>query len=473
MKMTKKHVELGHVLLIILLCIVSMIAGTRAARLQAKAAMEEEEEYMTAAGGAIQKSYLTGPGDLAEEAPVWTRNEKMRKQLMKEAIPSQWDSRNLGKTGTIRNQGDLSTCWAFASLSGVEAYLLPDESQDFSVDHMITYCGFGDRAKSGGTFAMALAYLTAWRGPVYEWEDPYNDGTNNPMAKVRYHLQEAQLLNNDPAAVKLAVLRYGAVQSSMYADEGILVTDDTTSYFNSECDSYYYDGPEKTNHDVLIIGWDDNYSAKNFVKEPPVNGAFLCQNSWGSEFGEGGYFYVSYADTRIINFAMTYSRIDPPGVYDSIYQHDDLGWVAQMGFDEFSAWGANVFTARGDEKLAAVGFYAVQPGTSYEVYVELDPDTTAFGERQLLAEGTFRYAGFYTVDLDQKISLEQGQKFALIIRLSTTSRANQLAAEAEENGARAVVNSRESYISADGEHWYDASLTLGCNLCLKGYTTED
>ena len=470
--MTKKHFEIGHILLVLVLCIAAMVGGTRASRLPAKAASEEEESFV-AEGSILAKSILTGPGEQAEEAPVWQRTDRLRRQLMKDAVPESWDSRYLGKTGTIRNQGDLSTCWAFASLSGVEAYLLPEEKQDFSVDHMITYCGLGDRAKAGGTFAMALAYLTAWRGPVYEKEDPYNDGQTNPTAKVRYHLQEAQLLNNDPAAVKLAVLRYGAVQSSMYADEGILVTDDTTSYFNSDCDSYYYDGTEKTNHDVLIIGWDDNYSAKNFVKTPPMDGAFLCQNSWGSEFGAGGYFYVSYADTRIINFAMTYSRIDPVDVYDHIYQHDDLGWVAQMGFDELTSWGANVFTAKEDELIAAVGMYAVQPGTDYEIYYELDPDTSEFSERQLLASGSFKYAGFYTVDFDKKVPVEEGDRFALIIKLTSPTQGNQLAAEAEENGARAVVNSRESYISADGEHWYDAGLTLGCNLCLKVYTIED
>ena len=471
MKKKKKHAEIGHVVLVVFLCLFAMILGTRASRLRAWAA-GEEDPIAVHAGGAAAESYLMGPAGEAEAEPILTRTLSLKKSLMTTAVPTVWDSRNVGKTGTIRNQGDLSTCWAFASLSGVEAFLLPEEPQDFSVDHMITYCGFGDRAKSGGTFAMALAYLTAWRGPVYEKDDPYNDGQTNPMAKVRYHLQGAELLNNDPAAVKLAVLRYGAVQSSMYADEGILISNDTTSYYNADCFSYYYDGAEKTNHDVLIIGWDDTYSAKNFVKQPPVDGAFLCQNSWGDDFGENGYFYVSYADTRIINFAMTYSRIDPVGVYDHIYQHDDLGWVAQMGFDEFAAWGANVFTAERDESLRAVGLYAVQPGTRYEIYFESEPDTTDFSERQLVASGTFRNAGYYTIDLDRAIPLEEGERFGLVIKMSTTVRGNQLAAEAEENGARAVVNSRESYISADGEHWYDAGLTLGCNLCLKGYTVE-
>lgn len=36
------------------------------------------------------------------------------------------------------------------------------------------------------------------------------------------------------------------------------------------------------NHGVCIVGWDDTYSANNFVTKPSADGAFLCRNSWGS-----------------------------------------------------------------------------------------------------------------------------------------------------------------------------------------------
>jgi len=43
-------------------------------------------------------------------------------------------------------------------------------------------------------------------------------------------------------------------------------------------------------HAVPIIGYDNN-----FVVSPTENGAFLCQNSWGTSWGKNGFFYMPYS----------------------------------------------------------------------------------------------------------------------------------------------------------------------------------
>ncbi len=54
-------------------------------------------------------------------------------------------------------------------------------------------------------------------------------------------------------------------------------------------------------HSVIIIGWDDTYSKNNFPESnrPNTDGAYLVQNSWGSEWGKDGTFYVSYDDIYV------------------------------------------------------------------------------------------------------------------------------------------------------------------------------
>lgn len=101
----------------------------------------------------------------------------------------------------------------------------------------------------------------------------------------------------------------------------------------------------------------------NFSLEPEGDGAFICKNSWGESFGDGGYYYVSYYDRHIGNKAIAYTRLDEIGVYDTIYQYDELGWVGQIGYRKPSAHIANIFVANSNEALEAVSFYTLGENT--------------------------------------------------------------------------------------------------------------
>ena len=70
---------------------------------------------------------------------------------------------------------------------------------------------------------------------------------------------------------------------------------------------FFYDIEEKETepHAVSIIGWDDNYSKENFVsptgRKPEHDGAYIAANSWGTEWGDKGCFYISYEDCSVHN----------------------------------------------------------------------------------------------------------------------------------------------------------------------------
>ena len=393
-------------------------------------------------------------------------------------LPSQWDNRKIGRTASIKNQGSLGTCWAFAALGGLEALWLPQNLESFSVDHLVMNQKAATAAEEGGNFTMVLAYLTGWKGPVWEADDPYADGITSTDAPVQGHLQEAQFLQDDSYAIKAAVLQNGAVQSSVHMDEALRRGDEDTEYYNAEKSAYYYDGTEGYNHDVLIIGWNDAYSRANFAKMPPGDGAFICQNSWGETFGEQGFFYVSYYDTAIAKNTLAFTRLDQPGVYDSIYQYDELGWTGLMGFEAEEAWGANVFTAQDSEALKAVSFYTVDDMTSYEIYVDLKPnpnrEVDPFSERILVAQGNQQHAGYYTIDLEKELLLQKGQSFAVIVHIVTPGSSMPLAAEyGRDDKETVIVRPQESYISADGIVWEDSGRTLDCNVCIKAFTKAE
>ena len=120
-----------------------------------------------------------------------------------------------------------------------------------------------------------------------------------------------------------------------------------TGYYN-EWTAAYYDPQEETqNHEILILGWDDSFSRFLFAQTPDQDGAFICQNSWGEDFGDQGIFYVSYADANIARTAMAYTKIEPTDNYDRIYQTDGCGGDARGTTTESA--GLQMFIAQAKE----------------------------------------------------------------------------------------------------------------------------
>ena len=223
----------------------------------------------------------------------------------------------------------------------------------------------------------------------------------------------------------------------------------------------------------MILGWDDSFSRFLFAQTPDQDGAFICQNSWGEDFGDQGIFYVSYADANIAGTAMAYTKIEPADNYDRIYQTDDCGWRGRQGYDDGECWFANVYRAGEGEQLAAAGFYAVGEGTSYELYLVETPSGTAdFSKRRLLKRGTFRWSGYYTVELSEEIPLRDGERFALLVHINTPSIKNPVAVEyqGDPDAQNVTTDGKYGFISRDGNDWDLTEEKYGSNVCLKAYT---
>ena len=391
------------------------------------------------------------------------------------AAPSFYDLRTLGKLTPVRNQGSCGSCWSFATYGSLESNLLPSEIWDFSENHLKNNHGFDLGHCEGGNEQMSTAYLARWSGPANEADDPYNPSSNiSPSGlTVRKHLQEVLIIPNrlgslDNENIKQAIMAYGALMTSMYFGNG---------YYNSTYRAYYYNGTPFSNHAVAIVGWDDNFDKNNFSSIPPGDGAFIIKNSWGTSWGENGYFYISYYDTSIGKYNYVFNGAEPTMHYSHIYQYDPLGWLSALGYGSNTAWFSNIFTASASESLAAVSFHTASPNSSYELYiyttVTSGPTTGSLAGSQT---GTIASAGYHTISLNSPVPLISGQKFSIVMKLTTPGYNYPIPIEEPFTGysSQATANPGESYVSSDGSSWTDLtsnSWCVECNVCLKAFTS--
>ena len=403
-----------------------------------------------------------------------TASASMARIAAEVELPKHYDMRELERVTPVRDQGLYGTCWAFASLAALETTLTPQENLMFSPDHMSLCNSFSLGQNEGGEYTMAIAYMASWQGPVYESDDPYGDGKTNPDLKARKHLEEAQILApKDYVAIKEAIYKYGAVETSIYTQ--MKTANSWSGYYNRERATYYYNQEATCNHDIIIVGWDDDFPKEYFTITPENDGAFICKNSWGTEFGEDGYFYVSYEDANIGTTNVVYTKLGDANNFDNIYQSDLLGWRGQLGYEKDQAYFANVYRAGEDEELAAVSFYATDVDTTYQVYVVPEfEDEDSLNDRKLVAEGSFEQAGYYTVRLDEAVKLKDNQKFAVVVHIQTPGAIHPVAIEydADSRTREFDITDGEGYISLYGNKWMSAEKNKDCNLCLKAFTND-
>ncbi len=398
-------------------------------------------------------------------------------------LPSYYDLRKLGKLTSVGDQGTSGVCWAFASLGSLESCLLPYESWNFSENNMKNILsssypqGFDREPNDAGSWEAATAYLTRYSGPVTSSQDPFNDysGYSPSGLTTVKHVQDTVLLDPrnitgtiDNSQIKNAIMEYGAVYSLMTYDD---------FYFNPITCGYYYNGSLSVNHAVDIVGWDDNYSKNNFINGAPGNGAFIVRNSWGSNWGDNGYFYVSYYDKYLASsdYNVVFMDAEPTSNYDSIYQYDPYGAVGNLGYNTDEGWFSNIFRSNGNEKLEASSFYVFSQNSSYKIYVYLNPkgNNPTDGVLADYQSGIIKSEGYKTIQLDKIVKLVKGQKFSVVVELSSPNNIYPITIEYPLDGysSKATASPGESYVSEDGISWEDlTSILPNANVCLKAFT---
>lgn len=431
-------------------------------------------------------------------------------------LPEKYVNEKLPDT---RNQGVFGTCWAHASLAAAEANLMKTGivgpgKLDTSELHLAYFAyhtttdplgGISQDTREigpagdnylmqGGNTLQATRTLFAWLGAADENIAPYSNagaamdsGLDHGIAfEDLAHIKNAYLINpvEEREEAKRLIYEYGAITVSYLAAQNGDVfsyqgeTYEFTDFYNADHNAYYCPVSTITNHAVVIVGWDDNFSKENFAIPPKGDGAWLIRNSWTASNAQShnGYFWMSYYDKSMSHDSYAY-EMDREDNYDNNYQYDGSYFSTSSYLDTC----ANVFEVKVGEQgesLEAIAFETDHTNLEYvvEIYIEVDEKgDPSSGKLAAIRKGNTKYAGYHTVELEHPVTLNNGERFAVVVKLIKEEYLIGINYESAINagGYSSIphINEGESFYYQNGQ-WKDQYFGEGQsgNFCIKAFT---
>ena len=224
------------------------------------------------------------------EPPDWRKEAHFDPCVASRDLPAAYDWRNETGCPPIRNQGGCGSCWAFATVGALECNILIKDGLSMNLsEQWLVSCNRDGWSCDGGWFAHDYH---EWKtdkcgrvGAVLEADFPYvgqdlscNCPHDHPYLIENWSYIGSQYGIPTVSAMKQAILNYGPISVAIYAGSAFHGYDG--GIFNA-C----FNGTP--NHAVVLVGWND------------AEGCWIMRNSWGSNWGEGGYMRIAYGCSQI------------------------------------------------------------------------------------------------------------------------------------------------------------------------------
>jgi len=393
------------------------------------------------------------------------------------ALPDRFDWRDQGKVSSVKDQRPCGMCWAFAATAVLESAVLLEENAspkpDFSEQSLgmcvdrswfSMYDEADEPCNAGGGWPVASEVFIR-KGAVSETCSPYDTSALNcdgscvcdscPAVKTVNGVRVVAYDGSQIDRIKNAVYNEGPVTVGYQHESAYLYEDPTWGTIYD-----YYPNPESANHLVSIVGWDDDVPHPN--PSHGGTGAWLAKNSWGTGFGNDGYFYLAYDSGNA--GAVTYFEYKDSDSEEELLYWDETGWVNQGGFGDETAWFASVFTAPTDKALTHVEFWATSSNAAYEITV-WDGE---FGSQLAHKTGSCQEAGYYSIPLNTPISVPTGEWFTVGVKMTTPGYNHPIPIEHKWPGdTDPPIQSDVSFVRhTAADSWQDLA-DQGANVCLR------